>query len=82
MEIGPIPAIRAVSPSKMLKVDPCLANFLDIEQTSPSKEDTFSRGDESASGGQDAEAQEPEQEELSKEEEEDGEPAPTVNLFA
>ena len=53
MGIGPIPAIRTLPTAKALKVDPGLTGFLDIEQTSASKEDTFTPGDETAPGGQD-----------------------------
>jgi len=83
MGIGPIPAIRTLPTAKALKVDPGLTGFLDIEQTSASKEDTFTPGDETAPGGQDDAAPEEEehQQQASEESPEDN-ANPSVDLFA
>jgi hypothetical protein len=82
MEIGPIPAIRTTPTAKTLKEDPRLTGFLDIEQTSAPKEDTFSSGDERMSGGQDGDSPEEEQHQEPAEETSADDSSPTVNLFA
>jgi hypothetical protein len=82
MEIGPIPAIRTLPTARILKEDPRLTGFLDIEQIAASKEDTFSSGDERMSGGQDGDAPDDEQHQEPAEETSADDSSPTVNLFA
>jgi|GEM_PF-1860686 hypothetical protein len=83
MEIGPLPAIRAIPVANTLKEDPGLTSFLDVEQTSAPKEDTFSRGgEEKMSGGQDGDQQDQDEQKQPADEASTDDPSPTVNLFA
>ena len=61
MEISPIPGIRALPVMKTPPVDPRLSGVFDIGDSPGPGDDSYSRSGKKAAGGQDDEADEPEE---------------------
>jgi hypothetical protein len=61
MEISPIPGIRALPVMKTPPVDPQLSGVFHIADSPGPGDDSYSRSGKKAAGGQDDEADEPEE---------------------
>lgn len=57
MEIGPIPAIRAVPTAKVLKPGPRFSELLQIGNAPEPMKDTFSHAEDQSARGQDSESE-------------------------
>jgi hypothetical protein len=80
MEISPIPGIRAFPAVKTPPVDPRLSGVFDIGDSPGPGDDSYSGSGRKAAGGQDDEADEPEQaDEMESQQESIGS---GVNFFA
>ncbi len=82
MEIGPIPAIRAVPTAKVLKPGPRFSELLEIEDAPEPMKDTFSHAEDQTARGQDSESETEEQAQPDGADPERRNSGPSVNVFA
>jgi hypothetical protein len=82
MEIGPIPAIRAVPVAKILKPGPRFSELLEIEDAPEPMKDTLSHDENQTARGQDSESEKEDQGHPEGENAERQGSGSTVNVFA
>ena len=82
MEIGPIPAIRAVPVAKILKPGPRFSELLEIEGAPEPMRDTLSHDENQTARGQDSESETEEQTQPEGEGAERQGSGSSINVFA
>jgi len=82
MEIGPIPAIRAVPVAKILKSGPRFSELLEIEDAPEPMKDTLSHDESQAARGQDSESEKHDQGQTDAEGAERQCSGSSINVFA